>query len=89
MTGSINTNIIYNMKTIAITVDDETIELIDELFRSTNEFRSRSALMRTALREYAAQVRKRKQEERETAVIQKHKKELDKQLEVLISEQAR
>ena len=35
--------------------------------------------MRTALREYATQVRKRKQEERETAVFQKHKKELGKQ----------
>ncbi len=77
------------MKTIAITVDEETLELIDELYDSSNEFRSRSALVRTAIRAYAAHVRRQREEEREREIIHENKGILDKQLEVLISEQSK
>ncbi len=83
-----NSNIIANMKTIAITVDEETLALIDHLGSST-EFRSRSALVRAAIREYAEQVQRRREEEREREIIRKNKDLLDRELKALIAEQAR
>ena len=76
------------MKTIAITVDEETLELIDKLHGSSSEFRSRSALIRAAIREYAARVHKRLEEERERELVHKNKDLLDKQLKALVEEQA-
>ena len=76
------------MKTIAITVDEETLDLIDKLLGSASEFRSRSALVRAAIREYAAQVHKRLEEERERELVHKNKDLLDKQLKALVEEQA-
>ena len=77
------------MKTIAITVDEETLALIDELHGSSEKFRSRSALVRAAIREYAALEKKRSEEEREREIIRKNKNLLDRQLKALIAEQAR
>ena len=78
-----------NMKTIAITVDEDTLELIDEMHRSSDEFRSRSALVRAAIREYAALEQKRSDEERERKIIRKNKDLLDRQLKALVADQAR
>ncbi len=77
------------MKTIAITVDEETLALIDELHSSSDEFRSRSALVRAAIREYAALEQRRSEEEREREIIRKNKDLLDRQLKALIADQAR
>ena len=77
------------MRTIAITVDDETLALIDELYETTNTFSSRSALVRAAIREYARLARKRAEEERERANFHANKNRLDKELAALISEQAK
>jgi metal-responsive CopG/Arc/MetJ family transcriptional regulator len=76
------------MKTIAITVDEETLALIDELYDASTTFRSRSALVRAAIREYAILARKRADEERERAIIHANKDRLNKELAALISEQA-
>ena len=76
------------MKTIAITIDEETLDLFDKLHRSSSEFRSRSALVRAAIREYAARVHKRLEEERERELVHKNKDLLDRQLKALIAEQA-
>ncbi len=80
---------IINMKTIAITVDEATLALIDELYSSSRKFRSRSALIRIAIREYAEQMRRRFEEEREREIIRKNKDTLDRQLIALIAEQER
>lgn len=77
------------MRTIAITVDDETLALIDELYERTNTFSSRSALVRAAIREYARLTRKRAEEERERAILHANKDRLDKELAALILEQAK
>ncbi len=84
-----SSNIISNMKTIAITVDEETLALIDDLYGSSTKFRSRSALVRAAIREYAEQVQRRREEEREREIIRKNKDLLDRELKALIAEQAR
>ncbi len=83
-----NSNIIANMKTIAITVDEETLALIEKLYGPSSEFRSRSALVRAAIREYAEHVQRRREEEREREIIRKNKDLLDRELKALIEEQA-
>ena len=76
------------MKTIAITVDDETLSLMDRLHRSSRRFRSRSALVRAAIRAYAAQESERRARVRELEVIRENKQLLDRQLKALVREQA-
>ena len=77
-----------NMKTIAITIDDATLKLLDELTDGTSR-RSRSALVRTALREFAERELRREVEAKESAVFRKHRKRLAPQARALIAEQAR
>lgn len=84
----ISLDIICNMKTIAITIDDATLKLLEELTDGTSR-RSRSALVRTALREFAERERRRKVEAKESAVFRKHRKRLARQARALIAEQAR
>jgi metal-responsive CopG/Arc/MetJ family transcriptional regulator len=79
---------IDNMKTIAVTIDDATLKLLDELTGAASR-RSRSALVRTALREFAERERRREVEAKEGAVFRKHRKRLARQARALISEQAR
>jgi len=76
------------MKTIVVRVDQWTLDLIDELCDSSTTFRIRSALVRDAIREYAARVQKRLEDDRDRAIMHENKELLDDQLEALISEQA-
>jgi Arc/MetJ-type ribon-helix-helix transcriptional regulator len=76
------------MRTIAISIDDETLGLIDQLHRSSRRFRSRSALVRAAIRAYASLERERRSRERELRVIRENKALLDRQLKAMVMEQA-
>jgi len=76
------------MKTIAITVDDETLELLEEPLGSSAQFQSRSALVRVAIREYSARLRRRLEEERERGIVRQNKELLEKQVKALVEEQA-
>lgn len=76
------------MKTIAITIDEEMLTLIDELTAS-DRYASRSALVREALAAYIAGERRLAEEERERALIRKHRRPLNEQLQALVDEQAR
>ena len=80
---------ISNMKTIAVTVDEATLKLLDELTDSSPRTRSRSALVRTALREFAERERRREIEAKDGELFRKHRKRLARQVRILISEQAR
>ena len=76
------------MKTIAVTIDETTLKLLDELTAALPRLRSRSPLMRTAVREFAEQERRRDIEAREHKIMRKHKKRLARQARALIAEQA-
>ena len=76
------------MKTIAVAVDDATLKLLDGL-RDASPRRSRAALVRKALREFAERERRREIEAKDGAVFRKHRKRLKRQARNLISEQAR
>jgi metal-responsive CopG/Arc/MetJ family transcriptional regulator len=77
------------MKTIAVTIDDVTLELLNKLGASEPRPRSRSALVRAALREYAERERRRADEEREGKIFRKHRRQLAREARQLIDRQAR
>ena len=72
-----------------MTIDETTLNLLDELAASSPRHRSRSALVRVAIREFAEREQKRKNEARESEILHKHKKLLARQARSLVSEQAR
>jgi predicted transcriptional regulator len=75
------------MKKIAI--DEATSKLLDALTETSSRRRSRTALVRTALRQYAATQRRRATEAKDGEVFRKHRKRLARQARALITEQAR
>ncbi|HEX9818221.1 MAG TPA: ribbon-helix-helix protein, CopG family [Methylomirabilota bacterium] len=81
--------ILTNMKTIAVTVDEATLRLLDELASAASGRRTRSALVRAALRQFAESERRRETEDREREIFRKHRKRLAQQARLLIRDQAR
>jgi Arc/MetJ-type ribon-helix-helix transcriptional regulator len=77
------------MKTIAITIDEPTLQLLDELAGAEPRRRSRSALVRAALREFAERERARAIEGHERQVFRKHRRQLAREARLLIRAQAR
>jgi metal-responsive CopG/Arc/MetJ family transcriptional regulator len=77
------------MKTIAVTIDETTLKLLDELIAASPQPCSRSALVRTAVREFAERERQRETEVREHEILRKHRKLLARQARALVAEQAR
>ena len=79
-----------NMKTIAITIDEPTLERIDRLMADENVlFRSRSEAIRQAIQEFIARVERLAQEEREREIFRRHSKEISRQVLALVKEQAK
>ncbi len=76
------------MKTIAVTIDEITLQLLDKLLVASPQRSSRSALVRTAVREYAERERRREVEVYEREIFHKHKKRLALQAQALVAEQA-
>jgi predicted transcriptional regulator len=75
------------MKTIAI--DEATSKLLDELTQTSPRRRNPSALVRTAVRQYAERQRRQAMAAKDGEVFRKHRKRLARQARALISEQAR
>lgn len=82
-------NRICNMKTIAVTVDEATLKILDELAGHAPRGRTRSALVRAALREFADRERRRVVEERERGILRKHRTRLARDARGLVRAQAR
>ena len=77
------------MKTIAISIDESTLRCVDELIAHSEHLRNRSAVVRTAVREFAERERRRQTEEREREIFRKHRRRLSRQARALITDQAR
>jgi metal-responsive CopG/Arc/MetJ family transcriptional regulator len=77
------------MKTIAVTIDEGTLKLLDDLTAGETRRRTRSALVRTALREFAERERRRQIEEREREIFRRSKKQLAREARLLVAAQAR
>jgi Arc/MetJ-type ribon-helix-helix transcriptional regulator len=77
------------MKTIAVTIDEATLRLLDDLVSTESRRRSRSALVRAAVREFAGRERRRQIEEREREIFRKRRKQLAREARLLVAAQAR
>lgn len=72
------------MKTITITIDDDTLERVDRLGG-----RSRSRVIREAVQNHVAQLERMAEEEREAAVVRRHRGRIARQARALVRGQAR
>lgn len=73
-----------NMKTIAISIDEETLARVDRVAG-----RNRSRLLREAVREHVARLERLAEEEREAAIIRRHRGRLARQAAALVRAQAK
>ena len=73
------------MKTIAITMDEESLRRLKEL--ETLEEKNRSEIVREAVSLYLSERERREQEEREAEIFRKHRKKLHRQASALIRDQ--
>lgn len=75
------------MRTIAISIDATTEDLLDQLCASAGSGRSRSAVVRAAVRALAEQEKRRQQEEHERKVLRRHRRRLEQEARALVDEQ--
>lgn len=79
-----------NMKTIAITIDEETLGRVDRFAARTIGGRSnRSRVIRQAVREYISRVEHLAADEQERAVVRRHASRLARQAAALVRAQAK
>lgn len=76
------------MKTIAVSIDEDTLDNLDAVVAASRSLRSRSAVIRAAVREFAERERRRQAEEQERAVLRQHSRRLAREARALIREQA-
>jgi metal-responsive CopG/Arc/MetJ family transcriptional regulator len=77
------------VKTIAITIEEETLERVDRAAERTGATANRSLVIRTAVREYLARVERIADEDRERAILKRHAKQLAREAAALVKEQAK
>ena len=78
------------MKTIAISIDEQTINSIDEaLKQETVAGKNRSQVIRQAVREYLADIREQSELGREREIFRRHRKLLKRQAIALMKGQAK
>jgi len=73
------------MKTIAITIDEETLARVDRLGKG----RDRSKLIRQAVREFVTHLELAAQHEHEAGIIKMHRHRIARQGRALVKEQAK
>ena len=78
-----------NMKTIAVTIDEATLQVLDDLVSRGPRRRTRLALVRAAVREFAERERRRQIEEREREIFRKSRKQLAREARLLVAAHAR
>jgi len=78
------------MKTIAISIEDETLDRMDKL-TATNDrrFRNRSKMIQEAMREYLGRIERIEEENRERAILRQHRGRLARQADALVKEQSK
>lgn len=78
------------MKTIAITIEEPMLERVDRLASGPGrKKRNRSQIIREAVREYVSRVEQLAQEEREAAIVRRHRVPLARQAQALVRAQAK
>jgi len=82
------------MKTIAISIDEESLADVDRLAQAAGRRRggkktaNRSEVVRRAVSEFIARQRKRDREENDRRILAAHRDRIDRQAAALVAEQA-
>lgn len=78
------------MKTIAITIDEDTLRSIEEISKKTSgRARNRSRIIRMAIKEFVSRRQQQAREAREREIFKRHRTRMARQARALISEQAK
>ena len=78
------------MKTIAITIDEDTLARVDRLaVPDSRAGHNRSRVIRQAVREYVSRIERVAEDEREAAIVRRHRGRLARQAGALVREQAK
>jgi len=77
------------MKTIAITIDESILHSIDRLMNEDPHWKSRSEVIRKAVREFVTRLERLTEEEREREIFRRHRARLSRQANALVKEQAK
>jgi metal-responsive CopG/Arc/MetJ family transcriptional regulator len=77
------------MKTIAITIDEDTLERVDKLAQRRGSADNRSRVIRRAVREYVVRLERETLDEHEAQILRHHRTRLAKQVRALVNEQAK
>ena len=80
----------YNMKTIAITIEEDVLQRIDKLAASRGaQPVNRSQFIREAVKDHLARIERADEEEREKEIFRHNRTRLHRQALALIKEQGR
>jgi Arc/MetJ-type ribon-helix-helix transcriptional regulator len=82
-------DIVSNMKTIAMTIDEPTLKRIDRLTAGDNKWKSRSEVIRQAVHRFVSDLERADEEAHEREVFRRNAARLDRQAAALIQEQAK
>ena len=78
------------MKTIAITIDENMLERLNRLTgRGGRTAGNRSRAIRQAVREHVERLERQADDEREAAIVRRHRGRLTRQAAALVREQAK
>lgn len=78
------------MRTIAITIDDDMLVRVDRLARAEGRARkNRSRVIRQAVQEYVSRLEQVAEDDREAAIVRRHRARLAQQSGALVRAQAK
>jgi metal-responsive CopG/Arc/MetJ family transcriptional regulator len=77
------------VKTIAITIEEETLERVDRAAARSGATANRSLVIRTAVREYLTRLERMAEEDRERDILKRHARRLARQAAALVEAQAK
>ncbi len=78
------------MKTIAITIDEDTLRSLEEISqKSPARVKSRSRIIRMAIKDFVTRRQQQAREAREREIFKRHRTRMARQARALISEQAK
>lgn len=78
------------MKTIAISIEDETLNRMDRLTATKDKrFSNRSRMIQEAMREYLSRIERIEEEDREREIFRRHRSRLARQAGALVKVQSK
>jgi metal-responsive CopG/Arc/MetJ family transcriptional regulator len=77
------------MKTISISIDEDTLEQVNRLVATGGNGRNRSQVISQAVREYVERLERFAEDEREARIVRQHRGKLTRQARALVRQQGR